>query len=97
MRFINNDIILSEQKILDVEKQLKLKFPLSLRNLFLNYNGGDPDPHIFQNEFEKCSVSYLLICIKSKKITLGLLFPNICKLLCISETLLLSTASVFQR
>ena len=47
--------------------------------------GLDPDEtlsewtevkHIFQNEFEKCSVSYLLICIKSKKITLGLLFPN---------------------
>lgn len=43
--------------------------------------------NIFFNMNLKNAVSHLMNCIESKKITLGLLFPNICKLLCISETI----------
>lgn len=48
MEFINLDRKLSDEEIADVESNLGISFPASLRDLFTNYNGGDPLPYVFQ-------------------------------------------------
>lgn len=49
MKFINLDRKLSDEEIADVESNLGISFPASLRDLFTNHNGGDPLPYVFQD------------------------------------------------
>jgi hypothetical protein len=48
MEFTNLDRKLSEEEIANVESDLGILFPASLRDLFVNHNGGDPVPYVFQ-------------------------------------------------
>lgn len=49
---------------------------------------------MFRDEIERCTTRHLLTTLVDKKPTLGDMFPNVMKLLCISETLIISTAAV---
>lgn len=50
MQFTNLDRNLSEEEIEHVELELGISFPESLRDLFANHNGGEPDPYVFQEQ-----------------------------------------------
>ena len=50
MKFENKDKVLSVKDIQKVETELGLQFPEPLKRLFLENNGGDPDPNVYQNE-----------------------------------------------
>jgi hypothetical protein len=47
MQFTNLDRTLSDEEIENVESDLGISFPQSLRDLFANHNGGEPDPYVF--------------------------------------------------
>jgi hypothetical protein len=50
MQFTNLDRKLSNEEILNVESDLGISFPESLRDLFANHNGGQPEPYVFQEQ-----------------------------------------------
>jgi hypothetical protein len=47
-----------------------------------------------QSEIEKCNSKYLLKLLTKHLATVGNIFPNLFKLLCVSETLIISTSAV---
>ena len=50
MDFTNADMKLSESEIRRVEDGIGLTFPGPLRLHFMNYNGGEPEPYVFEND-----------------------------------------------
>lgn len=49
MQFTDLDCKLSREMVENVETDLGISFPESLKDLFVKFNGGDPDPYVFQN------------------------------------------------
>ena len=49
---------------------------------------------IFNGEKEKCTTRYFLSTLTDKKPTLSITFPNMMQLLCVAETLIVSTSAV---
>ena len=47
-----------------------------------------------QSKIEKCNSKYLLKLLTKHLATVGNIFPNLQKLLCVSETLIISTSAV---
>ncbi len=50
MEFTNVDRKVSSDEVSAVEAELNLTFPKALRSLFLEHNGGEPEPYVFQEE-----------------------------------------------
>lgn len=50
MRFSDSHTAITQQDIADIERGFGLKFPLSVRRLYLLTNGGIPEPYLFENE-----------------------------------------------
>ena len=50
MNFTNLDIEVSLGDISEIEASLGLVFPDSLKTLFTDHNGGEPDPYVFRND-----------------------------------------------
>jgi hypothetical protein len=50
MIFTNFDIQLSLSDIVTVENAIGVKLPEPLHRYYLTWNGGEPDPYIFENE-----------------------------------------------
>lgn len=48
MKFTSLDRIPSLDEIISIESRLGITFPESLRDLFLTFNGGIPDPYVFR-------------------------------------------------
>ncbi|MFD0892904.1 SMI1/KNR4 family protein [Luteolibacter ambystomatis] len=66
MKFINVDKILTEEEVADAEKELGFAFPKALRLLFLQHNGGDPDPYVFKSDTLDTLVNETLPLVSSK-------------------------------
>jgi len=49
MQFNNTDRKLTRSEIASVERELSLSFPHPLVELFLNHNGGEPEPYVFDD------------------------------------------------
>ena len=49
MQFTDLDCKLSREMVENVEIDLGISFPVSLKDLFVNFNGGVPAPYVFQN------------------------------------------------
>jgi hypothetical protein len=50
MIFINSDVQLSSHDIVGVENETGVKLPESLRRHYLRWNGGEPEPYVFENQ-----------------------------------------------
>lgn len=50
MEFTNLDRPLTESEIRNVERSLSLVFPKPLFALFLQHNGGSPEPYVFEDD-----------------------------------------------
>ena len=50
MTFDNTDAALTIHDIAQVEVELGLTFPLPLRRHYLQWNGGSPDPYVYEDE-----------------------------------------------
>ena len=50
MIFTNSDVHSLSGDIVCVENELDLKFPDPLRRYYLRWNGGEPEPYVFEND-----------------------------------------------
>ena len=50
MTFRNTDMALTTDDIAQVEAELGLAFPLSLSRHYIQWNGGSPDPYVYEDE-----------------------------------------------
>jgi len=50
VKFLNKDRLPLAAEVDGLEVQLGRRFPLPLRRLFLENNGGEPDPCVYQDE-----------------------------------------------
>lgn len=60
MKFINPDRPVSESEIQRCESRYKIRLPKSLRQIYLQFNGGEPDLYVFKNELLDTVVSEFL-------------------------------------
>ena len=65
MIFNNKDKWLSEDEVLGLEKSLGVEFPAPLRTLFVENNGGEPEPYVYQDDTVFTVVSETLPLISS--------------------------------
>lgn len=49
MKFLNTDKTLTPEEVQSLSQAVGLSFPKPLEELFLNHNGGEPDPYIFKS------------------------------------------------
>lgn len=50
MNFTNSDSPITEAQIVECEANSGIRLPASLRSTYLKYNGGEPDPYVFQDD-----------------------------------------------
>ncbi|CAN5401690.1 hypothetical protein BH09VER1_BH09VER1_09190 [soil metagenome] len=50
MKFTNPDSAIAEDEILRCEADCGIRLPCPLRLIYLDSNGGEPDPYVFQND-----------------------------------------------
>jgi cell wall assembly regulator SMI1 len=50
MRFDDCDVALTDAQVQSVEASLGLRFPPSLREYYVRWNGGSPDPYRYEDE-----------------------------------------------
>jgi cell wall assembly regulator SMI1 len=66
MKFDNKDRDVTADEIASAEAEIGIKFPEALRTLFLENNGGDPDPYVFESEMLQTAVSETLPLFSSE-------------------------------
>ena len=50
MKFVNLDKRLNAEEVSSLEEDLRISFPGPLRRLFLENNGGEPEPYVYHED-----------------------------------------------
>ena len=58
MKFLGKNNLINEQDIKYFENRFNVNLPIAYRNFLLQFNGGDPEPHLFAENIE---LGYLVV------------------------------------